>query len=253
MSTQYLNLPDGRRIAYCQSSGQQPGIVFLGGYASDMDGTKVRHIETFAKQQRRAFLRFDYTGHGKSSGRFEDGCISEWRQDAEDIIREVTTGQQILVGSSMGGWISLLLAKGALKERIAAFIGIAAAPDFTVDFECHRLSRVEWQDLQEKGFCQMASEYSDDGLWVSRKLIDDGAKNLIMTKTLNLPFPVRLLQGSADTDVDQSVAIRLLNHITGRDVELRLVKDEDHRFSSERCLRMIDHTLIEVFGIVRET
>ena len=246
MTTKYLRLQDGRQIAYCQSPGKSPGIVFLGGYSSDMDGTKALHLEQFARQLGQAFLRFDYTGHGKSSGQFADGCISEWRQDAEDAISALTEGPQILVGSSMGGWISLRLAQGSLKVRIAGFVGIAAAPDFTIDFECHRLTDTQLQAVREKGFCRTTSDYSEEGLMVTRKLIDDGPNNFVMIRPLELPFPTRLLQGTDDRDVDQSVAVNLLNHIKGEDVRLQLVKGEGHSFSSKLALSIIEQTLEEI-------
>ena len=132
MQTETLELPDGRRIAYARAAGAAPGVVFLGGFRSDMTGTKATFLEAWARARGQAFLRFDYTGHGASSGAFRDGSIGDWSRDAHDAVAALTDGPQILVGSSMGGWIALLLAR-SLPGRIAGFVGIAAAPDFTED------------------------------------------------------------------------------------------------------------------------
>lgn len=242
---QYLDTPHGRRIAFHLTKGTAPAVVFLGGFKSDMNGTKAICLQDWAKASGRAFLRFDYSGHGQSSGRFEDGSIGDWTEDAVDVITKLTKGKVILVGSSMGGWISLLVAK-ALPDRIAGLIGIAAAPDFTEDSLWDGFSEAEKRQLSENGQIELPSEYDDGPYVITKKLIEDGRNQLVLRTPLDLPFPVRLLQGTADQDVDQSVALRLLAHATGPDIRLTLVKGADHRFSSAANLRLICKSLHSV-------
>ena len=248
MSANFIDLPGDRRIAYRRIDGAQPGVVFLGGFSSDMEGTKALHLETWAQRSGRAFLRFDYTGHGQSSGKFEDGCISDWHNDARDAIAALTSGPQLLIGSSMGGWISLLLARGR-PETVAGIVGIAAAPDFTADFEFNRLSEKELREVRQNGRVSIPSEYSQDGLIITRRLLEDGGRNFILNQPLPLPMPVRLLQGTEDPDVDQSIAVRLLNHADGPDLQLLLVKGAGHSFSSVPCLRMIEQAAENILCI----
>ncbi len=226
------------RVAYHRLEGAEPGVVFLGGFRSDMEGSKALFLEDWARQNNRAFLRFDYGGHGQSDGEFLNGCISDWSADAQDAITNLTNGPQILVGSSMGGWISCILAT-SIPDRIAGFIGIAAAPDFTEDSMWEGFDEAQRVALMTNGQVELPSDYSDDPYVITRKLIDDGRDNLVLRRPLPMPYPVRLLQGNADTDVDVSVAMRLFEHIDGSDVRLTLVKGADHRFSSEECLRLI--------------
>ena len=248
MRTDFLNLNGGRRIAYCLTKGAcDPGIVFLGGFSSDMEGTKALRLERWAARNRRSFLRFDYTGHGQSSGRFEDGCIGDWSADAFDAIQQLTSGPQLLVGSSMGGWIALLLARRR-PEKILALVGIAAAPDFTDDFERNILTQEQLREIAENGKVEMPSEYSDEPTVITRRLLQDGQRNFVLNAPLSLPFPVRLLQGTADDDVKPSTAVRLLNHAQGPDIRLTLVKDADHRFSNERCLKLIEDTVASLLA-----
>lgn len=239
----YLDTPQGRRIAYHHVVGRRPGVVFLGGFRSDMEGTKALHLEAWARRQGRAFLRMDYSGHGQSSGAFEEGCIGDWRDDAAAVLDTLTEGPQVLAGSSMGGWIALLLAR-AQPHRVAGLVGIAAAPDFTEDGMWAALSEAERETLMRKGRLERPSDYSDAPEVITRRLIEDGRENLVLREPLPLPFPVRLLQGTADTDVPVDWAMRLMGHADGPDVRLTLVKDADHRFSTPACLRLIE-TAIE--------
>ena len=243
-----LDTPQGRRIAHHLTPGAGPGVVFLGGFRSDMEGTKALHLEAWAKARGRAFLRLDYSGHGRSSGRFEDGAIGDWAEDAIAAIEALTEGPQVLVGSSMGGWIALLVAR-ALPERVAGLVGIAAAPDFTAAMEAD-LTEADRRSLADLGRIEQASDYAPEPYVFTRRLFEDGRRNLVLDAPLHLPFPVRLLQGTADTDVDVSVALRLLNHATGPDIRLTLVKDADHRFSSPACLALIGHGIGEVLEAV---
>ena len=237
--------PDGRQIAYHQTPGRGPGVVFLGGYKSDMTGTKAVHLQAWAEARGQAFLRFDYSGHGQSSGRFIDGGIGDWSRDAMAVIAALTSGPQVLVGSSMGGWISLLVAR-AEPQRVAGLVGVAAAPDFTEDLMLAGFSAAQRNALQANGFVEELSEYSDQPNIITQAFLDDGAKHLVLRSALNLPFPVRLLQGSADVDVPPQVAQRLFDHATCPDMRLTLVKGADHRFSTPECLDLMVAAIEEI-------
>lgn len=243
--TDHLTTPQGRRIAYNRSAGRGAGVVFLGGFKSDMGGTKAVHLEAWAKAQGRAFLRFDYSGHGESSGDFLDGCIGDWFADALAAITALTDGPQVLVGSSMGGWIALLVAR-AIPDRVAGLVGIAPAPDFTEDSMWSQFTDAQRHDLATKGFLAEPSEYSPEPYIITRKLIEDGRNHLVLRAPLSLPFPLRILQGTADTDVPPSVALRLLDHATSPDAQLILVKGADHRFSTPDCLDLMTRAVAEV-------
>jgi len=245
--TSILTTPQGRRIAYHQTPGKGPGVVFMGGFKSDMTGTKAMYLQDWAQAQGRAFLRFDYSGHGQSSGDFLDGCIGDWAQDALAVLDALTTGPQVLVGSSMGGWIALLTAR-ARPARVAGLVGIAAAPDFTEDSMWAGFSATQRAALQADGRITLPSDYSDEPYIITDRLIEDGRRHLVLRTPLPLPFPTRLLQGTADTDVPVSVALRLLDHASGADIRLTLVKDADHRFSTPDCLAMVAQALTEVLN-----
>ena len=234
--------PQGRKLAYVRSPGIGPGVVFLGGFKSDMTGTKAQFLEGWARERGRAFLRFDYSGHGQSSEDFLDGCIGDWAEDAIAAISALTEGPQVLVGSSMGGWISLLVAK-AMPARVAALVGIAPAPDFTEDGMWSDFTEGQRAALMAEGRIDLASEYSDEPYVITRRLIEDGRHRLVLRDPLPLPFPVRLLQGSNDTDVPPAVALRLFEHADSPDLRLTLVKGADHRFSEPENLALIAATL----------
>ncbi len=235
---EFLITDAGRRIAYHRDDGKAPGVVFLGGFRSDMAGTKALFLRDWARAQGRAFLRFDYSGHGASSGAFQDGAIGDWAADAGAVISSLTDGPQILVGSSMGGWIALLLAR-EIPEKVAGIVGIAAAPDFTEDDMWAGFSDAQKHEVTANGQIALPSDYSDEPTIITRRLIEDGRRNLVLRSPLKLPFPVRLLQGTADADVDVSIAMRLLDHASGGDIRLTLVKGADHRFSKPANLALI--------------
>lgn len=243
--TEYLTTPQGRRLAHHRTAGQGPGVVFLGGFMSDMTGTKAMFLQDWAEAEGRAFLRFDYSGHGQSSGAFEEGCIGDWVEDAAAALEALTEGPQILVGSSMGGWIALHLAR-AMPSRVAGLVGIAPAPDFTEDSMWAGFSEAQRAQLMETGRITIASDYSAAGYPITRRLIEDGRQRLVLRSPLPLPFPVRILQGTADTDVPVSVALRLLDHADCDDLRLTLVKGADHRFSTPACLAMIAAAVVDV-------
>ena len=235
--------PQGRRVAYHLTDGAGPAIVFLGGFKSDMGGTKAVHLEAWARAQGRAFLRFDYSGHGESSEAFTDGCIGDWFEDACAAIG-LMSGPLVLIGSSMGGWISLLVAR-AMPDRIAGLVTIAAAPDFTEDSMWAGFDADQKAQLATEGQVALPSDYGDPYI-ITNRLIEDGRNQLVLRDPLSLPFPVRFLQGTADADVNMTVALRLIAHVQGPDMRLTLVDGADHRFSDKACLDMITTAVADI-------
>jgi pimeloyl-ACP methyl ester carboxylesterase len=210
-----------------------------------MTGSKALYLQDWAQRAGRAFLRLDYSGHGQSSGAFLDGSIGDWFEDAKALILALTTGPQIIVGSSMGGWIALLLAR-AIPDRIAGLVGVAAAPDFTEDSMWDGFDAAQRAQLHATGQVHLPSDYAQEPYIVTRRLIDEGRSRLVLRTPLGLPFPVRLLQGTDDSDVPVSAALRLMDHATGPDIRLTLVKGADHRFSTGPCLAMIGAAIAEI-------
>ena len=246
----FLSTPEGRQIAYDRLQGTGPGVVFLGGFRSDKEGTKALALEDWAKTNGRAFLRFDYSGHGSSSGDFLDGAIGDWFEDARAAILGLTEGPQVLVGSSMGGWISLLMAREH-PENVAGLVTVAAAPDFTEDGMWGGFSEDQRRALIEEGQVALPSDYSEEPYIITRRLIEEGRGRLVLRSPLLLPMPVRMLQGTADTDVPIDVALRLLDHAEGGDIRLTLVKGADHRFSTPECLKLIEASVMKVVARAR--
>ncbi|WP_299598533.1 alpha/beta hydrolase [uncultured Tateyamaria sp.] len=240
----YLDTPQGRRLAYHRSEGTGPWVVFLGGLKSDMEGTKAIHLEAWCRAQGRAFLRFDYSGHGISSGTFEEGCIGDWAEDTAYAMHTLTDGKLIVVGSSMGGWQSLLFAR-THPDRVAGLVTIAAAPDFTEDGYWASFTDAQKATLEAEGQIAMPSDYMEPYI-ITKRLIEDGLNNLVLRDPLPLPFPVRCLQGTADTAVSTETAVRLLNHADSPDMRLNLVKGADHRFSDGPCLGLIEDAITDI-------
>lgn len=244
--TQFLTTPQSRRIAYHLTYGAGPAVAFLGGFKSDMQGTKAIHLEDWAKRTGRGFLRFDYSGHGESSEAFTDGAIGDWFEDACHALALID-GPVVLVGSSMGGWISLLVAR-AMPEKVAGLVTIAAAPDFTEDSMWAGFNNPQKAALETEGQVALPSDYGEPYI-ITKRLIEDGRTRLVLRDPLSLPFPTRFLQGTADTDVEMSVALRLLEHANGPDMRLTLVDGADHRFSDEVCLELIERSVEEVIAL----
>ena len=241
-SPEILARVDGATIAYHRLLGASPGIVFLGGFRSAMTGTKALFLEDYCRRRGRAFVRFDYFGHGASSGDIALGTIGRWRDDAIAIIDSLTTGPQILIGSSMSGWI-MLLAALARRERIAALIGIAGAPDFTEELLWPRLTPAQRREIMERGTVVLPSDYDPAGYLYTRALIEEGRRHLLLGAPIALDMPVRLLHGMRDASVPWQLSLRLTERLASRDVVVTLVKDGDHRLSSEPDLARLAQTL----------
>jgi len=233
----------GGDIAYHQTPGQPLGVVFLPGFRSNMNGTKAMALERWCLEQGRAFVRFDYTGHGASSGNFVDGCIGDWAADVISVIDHLTTGPQVLIGSSMGGWL-MFLAALARPKRIAGLLGLAAAPDFTEDLMGTDLTADQRGVLMKQGQVAISCDYAPDETYmITRKLIDDGKNHLLLRSPLNIQVPVRLIQGMLDTDVPWATALKVQDAMVTPDVEIQFVKRGDHRLSGAHDLLRLERTL----------
>ena len=237
-----------REIAVIRRAGAAPGLLWLGGFRSDMAGTKALALDEWGARHGRAVTRFDYSGHGISGGLFEEGTISRWAEEAAAILA-TTTGPQILIGSSMGGWISLLLtraefARAGMASRIRGLVLIAPAPDFTEELMWAGFSAEIRREIEETGFYAEPSAYSDEPYVITRALIEDGRRNLLLGSDLALGCPVTILQGVKDESVPWGHAIRLVTRLTTDDVNLTLVRDGDHRLSRpqdiEKMLKAIE-------------
>lgn len=227
---------DGASMAYHRLGGGNPGVVFIHGFHSDMGGAKALALEDHCRASGRAFLRFDLFGHGQSSGDAADGTIGRWADDAEAAISQLTQGPQIIVGSSLGGWIALLAAL-RLRPRIAGLVGIAAAPDFTEDLMWTEFTGTQRRQMLETGQVILENCYQPENPWtIRRALIEDGRNHLLLRDAINLHCPVRLIQGQQDEDVPWRTALTIAGCLAAEDVEVTLVKDGDHRLSRDRDL-----------------
>ncbi len=228
---------DGVALAYASVPGSGPTTVFLPGLRSDMGGAKAIAVEAYCESLDRACLRLDYSGHGASGGRFEAGTIGAWTADALFLIDRLTEGKLVRVGSSMGGWIALLVAL-ARPERIAGLVGIAAAPDFTETLMWEAMLPAERATLARDGVLHVPSPYGDS-MPVSRALIEEGRDHLLLQQPIAISAPIRLLQGQADPDVPWQTALRIAERVASDDVQITLVKDGDHRLSRPQDLALL--------------
>lgn len=232
----------GTAIAYRHRVGRAPGLVWLGGFRSDMLGTKAETLDAWAARSGHAFLRHDYSGHGESGGGFRDGTISAWLGQSLAAFRRFTAGRQILVGSSMGAWIALRMVAELRKagdDRVAGLILLAPAPDFTTELMEPQLKKAQKRDLDTKGFFEIPSGYALEPNVYTRALFDDGRLNRVMTGPIDTHCPVHILQGLADPDVPHSHALKLVSHLPADDVTLSLIPDGDHRLSRPQDLDML--------------
>ncbi len=234
---QYLIRDDGSRIAYLRSVGREPGIVWLGGFNSEMAGTKATALHAWAESNARAFVRFDYFGHGASTGHFREGTVSRWLSDTLVVLERLTQGRQVLVGSSMGAWLALLAAL-ARPERIAGLLLVAPAPDFTEAMLWNGLDIAAQRDVLEKGEWLRPSQYGPEPYPITRALIEDGRRHLLLGRPIALACPIRIIHGMQDLDVPWAHALRLVETL-GPDTELTLVKSGDHRLSKPHELALM--------------
>jgi pimeloyl-ACP methyl ester carboxylesterase len=233
---------DGATIAYRRRAGRAPGVVFLGGFMSDMTGTKACRLDAWCAARGQAYLRYDYFAHGQSSGAFRDATVGRWAADALAVIDRLTEDPQVLVGSSMGGWV-MLLAALARRERVKALVGIAAAPDATEDLMWQKMPFDLREEVITKGAVRLPSRYSESGYLITRKLVEEARAHLVMREPIAIDCPVRLIHGMADPDVPFETSLALSDRLASADVQTILVKDGDHRLSRLGDLDLLLRTL----------
>ena len=246
-SSGILPRSDGATIAYQRLAGRGPGVVFLGGFRSEMTGTKASFLDEYCRRREHAYVRFDYFGHGASSGDVGVGTIGRWSEDAVAVLDALTEGPQILIGSSMGGWIMLLVALARI-ERIHALVGVAAAPDFTEDLVWPRLDAAQRKELWETGAVTLPSRYDPIGYIYRLSLFEDGRRHLVTRAEIPLACPVRLLHGMLDDAVPWQTSLRLAERLQSRNVAVTLLKEGDHRLSGGTDLARLGATLDELLG-----
>ena len=234
----YLDIGAGRRLAYRLTQGSGPAIVFLPGYMSDMDGTKALALAAWAEAEGRAMLRFDYGGCGASSGEFEAQSLADWRNDTLAVIDALTEGPVVLVGSSMGGWLMLLVAL-AWPERIAGLVGIAAAPDFTA----WGFTTEQKMTILREGRLERPSDHADTPYVTTRAFWESGETLRLLHTEIAIDCPVRLLHGQADPEVPWAYALEIQKKLRSADVQTLLVKDGDHRLSRPADIALLIATV----------
>jgi len=239
---QRLPRPGGGAIAYHRIWGKGPTVVFLTGLRSDMTGGKALALEALCRSRGQSFLRFDYRGHGQSSGRFEETVLSDWLDDTLAALDALTAGPLLLVGSSLGGWL-MLCAALARPTRVKGLVGIAAAADFTEELMWQRLSEAERARLEAEGRLSLPSQYSPEPTVISHALILDGRKHLLLGGPIDFTGPVRLIHGLADSDVPFETSLRIALRLTSGDVELTLIKGGGHRLSEPHDLARLERAV----------
>jgi len=237
-----LTLAGGTDLAYHRSPGAAPGVVFLGGFTSDMTGIKATALERWCRGRNQAFVRFDYSGHGASGGRFADGTIGQWTLEALAVLDQLTDGPQILVGSSMGAWI-MLLAALARPARIAALLGLACAADFTEYLLWDRLDDRLRERLRRERVISLPSAYGEP-YTIAMELIEEAKRHRLLDRPeLPITCPVRLIHGMNDADVPWRTSLQVIERLTGPDARLLLIKDGEHTLSREQDLRLLTRAL----------
>lgn len=246
----WLELTSGHRIAHWHHAGNAPGVMFLGGFRSDMGGEKALALEAHCLEQGHQFTRFDYRGHGQSDGVFELCTISDWLEDARQILCRITQGPQLLVGSSMGAWIALLLAIDQ-APRIAGLLTIAAAPDFTEDLLTAELDAAARASLAHEGIWLRPNAYDEAQPYpITRQLLEDGRQHLLLRDPIALDLPTRLLHGQCDEDIPWQTSLTLAAQLSADDVRLTLIKDGDHRLSRPRDLQLLLRELDDLIALI---
>jgi len=233
-------------LAYAHTTGTQPGVLFCGGFDSNMEGNKALYLEELCVSAGWQFTRFDYQGHGKSSGRLAEGGLSVWVEDALAVLDQVCVGPQIVVGSSMGGWIATLLSEKR-PARVVALLNIAAAPDFTEQLIWNTLDTQTRKELMQGDSWTMPNRYEPNSAHtITMDFINSGRQCLVLDKPLSWKGPARLLHGTADVDVPSTLSQRLFDQLNASDAQLILVKHADHRFSNPEQLTLIGDKLLEL-------
>lgn len=245
MQYSFIKTDDNRKIAYSLSEGKSPCVIFLGGFKSDMTGTKATAIEAACKEVGQRFIRFDYGGHGKSEGRFEDGTIGSWKKDALLVLDKLGAESNILVGSSMGAWIALLCALER-KEKVSALIGIAGAPDFTEKLIWEKFTPKQKEQIKKTGIYYAPSCYGEEPYPITLKLIEEARNHLLLDAEIAIDIPIRLFQGMEDTDVPWQTSVTLAQKLYSKDVILTFIKDGDHRLSSPKQLEIVINSIKEL-------
>lgn len=242
----YITNNRGINLAYHKVPGKSPGIIFFGGFMSDMTGTKATYLEGVCQRIGQSYIRFDYSGHGASGGKFEEGSIGDWLEDALFILDNVTEGPQIVVGSSMGGWL-MILAALQRPERIKGLIGIASAPDFVEDLS--HLSLVQQEALMKNGICYLPSQDGVTTYPITGHLVTEGRTHSVLKAPIPIFCPVHLLHGLSDKDVPWQKSVKLANRLESSTVTVTLIKNGDHRLSESAHLALLEksvYTLIDV-------
>ncbi|MBR0773810.1 alpha/beta hydrolase [Bradyrhizobium diazoefficiens] len=258
----FIELGEGssaRRIAVRRRAGAGPGLVWLGGFKSDMQGTKAVALDDWARERGRACLRFDYSGHGESGGDFVQGTIGRWLEESVAVFERFCAGPQVLIGSSMGGWMALLLAREVRKRQekqqekqqakasLAGLVLIAPAPDFTEELMWKKFSAEVKREIETKGFWLRPSEYGDGSPYpITRNLIEEGRNHLVLGSAIDLGCPVRILQGAQDPDVPWQHAFALTHRLPADDVVLTMIQDGDHRLSRPQDIARILAAVAEI-------
>ncbi|MFG1294343.1 MULTISPECIES: alpha/beta hydrolase [Xanthobacter] len=238
----------GRDIAVRAIPGDAPGVFWLGGFKSDMTGTKAERLAALAAERSHAYVRFDYSGHGASGGAFEEGTISRWLEEALAVFDGATAGEQVVVGSSMGGWLALLLARALAargETRLKALVLVAPAPDFTETLMWSRFPAEVQSEITVNGRFLKPTPYGDEPYVITRTLIEDGRSHLILGAPFAVGCPVRILQGAKDEDVPWEHAMRLVTCLAEDDVVFSLIKDGDHRLSRPEDLERLAQVVSE--------
>ena len=240
-----------RRIAVRARAGSAPGLLWLGGFNSDMKGTKALALDAWAAEHGRACVRFDYSGHGESGGKFIDGTIGRWLEESLAVFEQFCRGPQVVIGSSMGGWMALLLAREAAKRSqgasMAGLVLIAPAPDFTEELMWKGFSPAIRQEIESKGVWMRPSEYGDGSPYpITRALIEDGRHHLLLGGSIEVGCPVRILQGAKDPDVPWRHAFSLAQRLPADDVVLTMIQDGDHRLSRPQDIARIIAAVAEI-------
>lgn len=243
-----LELDGGSRLAIRHRPGKEPGVLFCPGFHSNMQGEKALALDAWCKANGRQVTRFDYFGHGESPGAVEEGRIGRWAADTIAVLDRVTRGPQLIVGSSMGGWM-MLLAALSRPERVHALVGIASAPDFT-RMMALKLRRDGWEaTLDEQGYLDMPSHYPGESTYrIEKALLEEAERHCLLDEEIALDVPVRLLHGQADEDVDWQLSLTLAERLASPDVQVYLVKDGDHRMSRPADIELLLGTVSSLLG-----